>query len=111
MLEKDPQQKKDSKKKLFEENNPQKEEQQDVEMMDLEELKRDTEELKNEEEKKAYTEIIMVQQGKIDVNFAHSACFIRKDDCTMKQLLLLDCKNSEPLYYPTVTELQGLADC
>ena len=66
------------------------------------------EEMKNEEEKKLYTEIIIIFQGKIDYDFAHAACFVRQDNNNLKQLLLLDCKNSAPIYYPKLTEVQKL---
>jgi hypothetical protein len=40
--------------------------------------------------------LILVFHGTFEVDFAHAACFIRKD----KQLLLLDCKNQGLLVYP-----------
>ncbi len=50
-------------------------------------------------------QLIVVSHGKIDHCFAHASCFVRYDYHNMKkritpQLLLLDCKNSIPLYYP-----------
>ena len=47
-----------------------------------------------------HQEIIIVFRGQKVVDFAHAACFVRNDFGKTRQLLLLDCKNKQPLAYP-----------
>jgi hypothetical protein len=47
-----------------------------------------------------------VLKGKVKTYFQHALCFIRKDFGRRKQLLMMDCKNSKPMVYPTIYEDQ-----
>ena len=47
-----------------------------------------------------HKEIIIVFRGQKVVDFAHAACFVRNVFGKTRQLLLLDCKNKQPLAYP-----------
>jgi hypothetical protein len=53
-----------------------------------------------------HSAIILVSYGRVNEDFAHAACFIRKDFRGSKQLLLLDCKNEKPLVYPKLLQDQ-----
>ena len=45
-------------------------------------------------------------KGKVKFYFQHALCFIRKDFGRKKQLLMMDCKNTKPMVYPTIYEDQ-----
>ena len=51
-----------------------------------------------------HDKILVILKGKRLVEFQHALCFIRKDFVTSKrsykQMLMLDCKNTGPCYYP-----------
>ena len=51
-----------------------------------------------------HDKILVILKGKRLVEFQHALCFIRKDFVTSKrsykQMLMLDCKNTAPCYYP-----------
>ena len=48
-----------------------------------------------------HTKLLVVLKGSKYVNFQHAICFIRKDFNKLKQLLMMDCKNSGPCVYHT----------
>ena len=48
-----------------------------------------------------HTKLLLVLKGNRVVEFQHALCFIRRDFHMLKQLLMLDCKNSGPCVYPT----------
>ena len=52
----------------------------------------------------AHTKLLVVLKGKVNTYFQHALCFIRKDFGRKKQLLMMDCKNSKPMVYPTIYE-------
>ena len=54
--------------------------------------------------------LIIVIHGCKNEEFAHAACFVRKDYCSTKQLLLLDCKNKTHLVYPKRFPVQHAYD-
>ena len=51
-----------------------------------------------------HDKILVILKGKRLVEFQHALCFIRKDFVTSKrsykQMLMMDCKNTAPCYYP-----------
>ena len=49
-----------------------------------------------------HTKLLVVLKGSKYVHFQHAICFIRKDFKKLKQLLMMDCKNSGPCVYPTI---------
>ena len=53
-----------------------------------------------------HDKILVILKGKRNVEFQHTLCFIRKDFVTTKrsnkQMLMLDCKNTAPCYYPRI---------
>ena len=54
------------------------------------------------DESECLKELIIVFRGNFIENYSHAACFVRKDYCNTKQVVLLDCKNSVPLVHPKV---------
>jgi len=55
-----------------------------------------------------HTRLLVILKGNRVVDFQHALCFIRKDYHGKPQLLMLDCKNSGPCYYPRVYSEQQL---
>ena len=53
-----------------------------------------------------HTKLLVVLKGSKYVNFQHAICFIRKDFNKLKQLLMMDCKNSGPCVFPTIHQEQ-----
>ena len=55
-------------------------------------------------EQQNHDKILVILKGKRNVVFQHALCFIRKDFVTSKrtckQMLMMDCKNTAPCYYP-----------
>jgi hypothetical protein len=53
-----------------------------------------------------HDKILVILKGQRNVEFQHALCFIRKDFVTTKrsnkQMLMLDCKNTGPCYYPRI---------
>ena len=53
-----------------------------------------------------HDKILVILKGQRLVEFQHALCFIRKDFVTTKrsnkQMLMLDCKNTGPCYYPRI---------
>jgi hypothetical protein len=53
-----------------------------------------------------HDKILVILKGQRVVEFQHALCFIRKDFVTTKrsnkQMLMLDCKNTAPCYYPRI---------
>jgi len=51
--------------------------------------------------KETHKQLVIVFHGNVDFNFAHAACFVRTHNYrSMKQMLLLDCKNKTPIVCP-----------
>ena len=50
----------------------------------------------------AHTKMLVVLKGKVKFYFQHALCFVRRDFGRKKQLLMMDCKNSKPIVYPTI---------
>ena len=54
--------------------------------------------------------LILVMRGNLITDFSHACCFIRHDLVKKPHLLLLDCKNKQPLVFPKVYPDQLLYD-
>ena len=53
--------------------------------------------------KETHRQLVLVFHGNVDFDFAHAACFVRTHDYrNTKQMLLLDCKNKQPIVCPRV---------
>ena len=53
-----------------------------------------------------HTKLLVVLKGSKFVEFQHAICLIRRDFLKLKQLLMMDCKNSGPCVYPTIHQDQ-----
>lgn len=62
--------------------------------------------LDDDDELYVHRALILIFHGSADEEYAHAACFVRKDYRNSKQILLLDCKNSTPIVYPKKYPLQ-----
>jgi hypothetical protein len=52
-------------------------------------------------DEETHKQLVVVFHGNVDFNFAHAACFVRTLNYrSMKQMLLLDCKNKTPIVCP-----------
>ena len=49
-----------------------------------------------------HAKLLIVLKGKASKYFQHALCFVRRDFGRKKQLLMMDCKNSKPMVYPTI---------
>ena len=49
-----------------------------------------------------HAKLLIVLKGKASKYFQHALCFVRRVIGRKNQLLMLDCKNSKPMVYPTI---------
>ena len=53
-----------------------------------------------------HTRLLVVLKGEVYVEFEHALCFVRRDYVknkkSFKQMLMFDCKNTGPCFYPSM---------